>query len=367
MFVSSKQVLSHYLPLFTTKEFDFSKIGKELPLPKFSQLILFDLLQKTEEHLMSQKTLLKIPTDTIIVGDLHGSIGDLLRILHEKYTSSYNLLFLGDYVDRGSFSIDVITLLFALMLENPERVFLVRGNHEFRDANQKYGFYDEIMSEYNNEHLWERFNEVFDYLPIAALVGEKTFCVHGGLSPNLDQVDKIEKIERPIKDCSISLICDLMWSDPSNNTATYTANTRGRGTLFGCLAVKFFLDSNKPIERIIRAHQCVDQGILMSLNGTVYTVFSASNYPNANQNKSAIMYIDKEEKVFACNYDALPKISKENCVHMIVQSVQSYNSTFLPRKKGSVFQNHIMKGKSFFAKDSYHIQRVPISFLPKLV
>ena len=103
---------------------------------------------------------------------------------------------IGDFVDRGYNSVETISLLFCYKLKYPDRITLLRGNHECRNITLTYGFYDEISKKYGNCSVWKMFNEAFDYLPIAAIVEGKVFCVHGGLSPEFKTVDQIRKLDR---------------------------------------------------------------------------------------------------------------------------------------------------------------------------
>ena len=108
-----------------------------------------------------------------------------------------NYLFLGDYVDRGKFSIETICLLFAFKIKYPENFFLLRGNHECSTINKLYGFYDECKKRYNIK-LWKLFGDCFNCLPILAVIDDKIICMHGGLSPDLNNLDQIHKVKRPV-------------------------------------------------------------------------------------------------------------------------------------------------------------------------
>jgi diadenosine tetraphosphatase ApaH/serine/threonine PP2A family protein phosphatase len=226
-----------------------------------------------------------------IVGDIHGSIQDLIHILRKfpSYSDSACLLFLGDYVDRGPRSIDVIVLLLALVCCHPSRVFLLRGNHEFSHINRLYGFYDEIRTTYRSPELWDAFNTLFGFLPLAAVVGDTAFCVHGGLSPGLLSVDQLAGIELPIANYeSDPMIADLVWSDPHDVVGGFATNHRGSGVLFGTDAVKAFLGA-AGLRFLVRAHQCVADGFLAFAQNAGMTLFSSSEYCRLQHNKCGVL------------------------------------------------------------------------------
>lgn len=139
-----------------------------------------------------------------------------------------NYLFLGDYVDRGPFSIETITLLACLKLRHPERITLLRGNHESRQITQVYGFYAECCRKYGSAQVWQHFTELFDYLPIAALVGGSVLAVHGGLSPSIQHLDQIRILDRFAEIPHDGPLADLMWSDPDAEKTGFVISPRGR-------------------------------------------------------------------------------------------------------------------------------------------
>ena len=151
---------------------------------------------------MDQPMLLDLDAPIRIIGDIHGQYQDLLRFFERGgFPPEANYLFLGDYVDRGKQSLETICLLFAYKIKYPENFFLLRGNHECASISRIYGFYDECKRRYNIK-LWKTFTDTFNCLPIAAIVDEKIFCVHGGLSPHLKCLTQIDCITRPIDVCA---------------------------------------------------------------------------------------------------------------------------------------------------------------------
>lgn len=143
-----------------------------------------------------------------------------------------NYLFLGDYVDRGYYSVETVCLLLALKVRYKDRITILRGNHESRNITQNYGFYDECVRKYENTATWKMFTDLFDYLPLTAVVENQIFGTHGGLSPSVDTLDHIRKLDRVQEVPHEGAICDLLWSDPDERCG-YNVSPRGAGWNFG--------------------------------------------------------------------------------------------------------------------------------------
>ena len=149
-----------------------------------------------------------------IVGDIHGQYYDLCHLIEKAgKPKKINYLFMGDYVDRGTFSMEVVILLLALKLNYPESLILLRGNHECRNMTQHFTFREEAIRKYD-EDVYKLVMEVFDAMPLAAIVNKKYFAVHGGISPELKKIDSLEKINRFKEPPTEGLFCDLLWADP---------------------------------------------------------------------------------------------------------------------------------------------------------
>ncbi len=173
------------------------------------------LCARAKPILMQQPMLLELEAPIKICGDVHGQYSDLLRLFeYGGFPPVSNYLFCGDYVDRGKQSIETICLLLAYKIQYPENFFVLRGNHESAGINRIYGFYDECKRRYSIR-LWKVFSNVFNCLPVAALVDEKILCMHGGLSPELQNLQQIADLQRPCDIPDSGLLCDLLWSDPA--------------------------------------------------------------------------------------------------------------------------------------------------------
>ncbi|KAF2307274.1 hypothetical protein GH714_026010 [Hevea brasiliensis] len=193
-------------------------------------------------------------------GDIHGQYQDLLRLFeYGGFPPSCNYLFLGDYVDRGKQSLETICLLLAYKIRYPDKISLLRGNHEDAKINRIYGFYDECKRRFN-VRLWKIFTDCFNCLPVAALIDEKILCMHGGLSPELEKVDQIREIQRPTEIPDSGLLCDLLWSDPDAKVEGWSDSDRGVSCTFGPDRVAEFLDKN-DLDLICRGHQVTNSFI----------------------------------------------------------------------------------------------------------
>jgi diadenosine tetraphosphatase ApaH/serine/threonine PP2A family protein phosphatase len=290
-------VLESFSPLWHSS-CDLSGSYSSLALPFIPTDVLRSLLGASLSRLREFRAIFKVPAPIIVVGDLHGNIVDLLRIFQTYSPNDSRYLFLGDYVDRGADSVSVLCVLLALFCKFPDRFFLLRGNHEFRQVNQRHGFYREVVQKYDEE-IWETFQVVFSWLPLAAIVSDKVFCVHGGLSPSLARADSLAALELPIGDSGVSsMVMDLVWSDPCDSAVDFRPNKRGSGKAFGHLAVESFLKEN-DLKMIVRGHECCPRGYKLLPRGMVATVFSSSNYVRGAANECGVMHIHERAVSFA--------------------------------------------------------------------
>lgn len=169
----------------------------------------------------------------------------------------------------------------------------------------RYGFYDECLRKYGNANVWKAFTDLFDYLPMTALIDDKIFCLHGGLSPSIDTLDDARKIDRFQEVPHEGPMCDLVWSDPDDRTG-FGVSPRGAGYTFGKDISQNFCRTNK-LNLIARAHQLVMEGYLMSHDGNVVTVFSAPNYCYRCGNQAAIMEVNETLQYFFIQFDPAPR------------------------------------------------------------
>ena len=266
-----------------------NKPGKQVDLKEEEIKFLID---KSLPIIKEQKMLVELEAPLHVCGDIHGQYYDLLRIFeHCGYPGEYSYLFLGDYVDRGKQSLETVCLLLCYKIKFPDKVTLLRGNHESSVTNRIYGFYDECKRRYN-VRIWRSFTELFNWLPVAAIIDEKILCMHGGLSPELKNLQNIQDISRPTDIPDSGLLCDLLWSDPDKDVLEYDENDRGVSVIFGEKIVQDFNKKN-DLDLIIRAHQVVDDGYEFFASRQLITIFSAPNYCGEFDNSAGIMIIDE--------------------------------------------------------------------------
>ncbi|XP_003741456.1 serine/threonine-protein phosphatase alpha-3 isoform-like [Galendromus occidentalis] len=263
------------------------------PSVKIGNNEIVELIENARGIFEEQPILLELNTPLNICGDVHGQYHDLLRILNQgKHPPESNYLFLGDYVDRGRNSVEVLCLLLIYKIRFPGNVFMLRGNHETLRVNAIYGFLTECRLRYSLE-IYHKFNELFAWMPLAAVVGDKIFCCHGGISPRLSSVDDVRDIQRPLRDIPDSgLACDLLWADPFGGEG-FKRNDRGVSFLFGADVLRQFLIKNN-LDLVCRAHQVVADGFEFFSDRSLVTIFSAPNYCNEFDNAAAVMVVAKD-------------------------------------------------------------------------
>ncbi|KAJ8923305.1 hypothetical protein NQ315_001863 [Exocentrus adspersus] len=275
---------------------------------------LINVCNQVKEAFKVEPRLLELTSPMYIMGDFHGNVADLLYF--EKLLwhigpglNPSSLLFLGDYVDRGAYSIEVISYLLSYKLQYPTKVNLLRGNHEIREVQKMFTFQKECilkLGEKLGNEVWAAVNNVFDYMPIAATIDNKLFCCHGGIPPPwlCPAISAINDIPVPLNqpDSQSSLAWELMWNDPVRpKTMTdkltmellanegFAVNTR-RGTahIFSVEALERFLKANQ-LTHLVRAHEVAQAGFQVQQKGKLLTVFSSSKYCGGQNDAACVM------------------------------------------------------------------------------
>ncbi|KAF7885769.1 uncharacterized protein EAF02_004278 [Botrytis sinoallii] len=277
---------------------------------------------RAREIVLEQPPLIELEAPVKIVGDIHGQYSDLIRMFEMcGFPPSSNFLFLGDYVDRGKQSLETILLLLCYKIKYPENFFLLRGNHECANVTRVYGFYDECKRRANVK-VWKTFVDVFNCLPIAAIVAGKIFCVHGGLSPALSHMDDIRNIARPTDVPDYGLLNDLLWSDPADQEADWEQSERGVSYSFGKKVIQEFL-LRHDFDLVCRAHMVVEDGYEFFEGRVLVTVFSAPNYCGEFDNYGAVMSVSTE---LLCSFELLKPLDSSALKSQMKKSRNKRNS-----------------------------------------
>ncbi|XP_022876445.1 serine/threonine-protein phosphatase PP2A-2 catalytic subunit-like isoform X1 [Olea europaea var. sylvestris] len=247
-----------------------------------------------------------VKSPVTICGDIHGQFHDLAELFRiGGKCPDTNYLFMGDYVDRGYYSVETVTLLVALKVRYPQRITILRGNHESRQITQVYGFYDECLRKYGNANVWKTFTDLFDYFPLTALVESEIFCLHGGLSPSIETLDNIRNFDRVQEVPHEGPMCDLLWSDPDDRCG-WGISPRGAGYTFGQDISEQFNHTNN-LNLIARAHQLVMEGYNWSHEQKVVTIFSAPNYCYRCGNMASILEVDDNREHTFIQFEPAPR------------------------------------------------------------
>ena len=260
---------------------------------------ILKILKKSIEILKAEGNVIQIADPVTIVGDLHGQFYDLLKLLSISGNPETNkYLFLGDYVDRGIFSIEVMVLLLSIKINKPALITLLRGNHECRQMTSVFNFREECLAKFDQE-VYDVFLEMFDCLPISAIINGKFIAFHGGISPELKTIADLNKVDRFKEPPPSGLICDLLWSDPVDRSDGFLKNDfvendqRGCSYFYGQKSLNAFLTKNNLLS-VIRGHEVQLEGYkLMNWKSKAFpqviTIFSAPNYCDSYNNKGAII------------------------------------------------------------------------------
>eukprot|EP00291_Cryptomonas_curvata_P030224 CAMPEP_0172211722 /NCGR_PEP_ID=MMETSP1050-20130122/36569_1 /TAXON_ID=233186 /ORGANISM="Cryptomonas curvata, Strain CCAP979/52" /LENGTH=483 /DNA_ID=CAMNT_0012892223 /DNA_START=6 /DNA_END=1455 /DNA_ORIENTATION=+ len=265
---------------------------------KYALQILLQVL----EVLKSEETVVDVPVPdgehvnvcgdehVNVCGDVHGQFYDLCNIFETagKPSEKNPFLFNGDFVDRGSFGVETVLLLFAYKVLYPNHMHLNRGNHETVNMNKMYGFEGEIKAKYKEVELMPLLTDIFQWLPLAHVIGGKVLVLHGGLfSKDETTLNDVRKIQRHQEPPDEGPMTELLWSDPGSLKGRQ-ASKRGVGVAFGPDVAERFLGAN-GLDLLIRSHECKDEGYEVEHGGKTITVFSAPNYCDQMGNKGAVI------------------------------------------------------------------------------
>jgi len=356
--------ISNYFIEHLLRPKTFANLAPDAEFP-FKPEEIIELCNQAQAVIENQPMLIHVGAPAKVFGDIHGQYSDLMRFFDLwgapcnpeegkiNVEDDYNYVFLGDYVDRGNHSLETMCLLLALKVKFPEKIVLLRGNHEDRWINQSFGFYDECENRLQDnpdlpESVFNRINNLFEYFPLGCVIQNLILCLHGGIGSSLKKLEQIESIQRPLEVIHEvqtpleKLVVDILWSDPtdSDNDLGIQANSvrdpHGTGNIvkFGPDVVKDFLQKN-GLDKIVRAHECVMDGFERFAGGDLITVFSATDYCVKHKNAGAILIITRS---FGIN----PKLIYPNLqqANWIEQDESGYRPPTPPRWAGAPQGNY---------------------------
>lgn len=288
---------------------------------RYTKLVPFDIkssfavIKSAKNILKKEPAILKIDaqskkSDFIIVGDIHGSLESLLEIFTKKGSPQNTpYLFLGDYIDRGPYSCEVIILLYCYKCLYPNNIYLIRGNHEFKFVTKRYGFKTECNSRVKTKHqsyghrFYRKVIKSFQYLPICAIINDKIFCVHGGVTNLINDRQELMNIEKVKSSKQLfeddSALAEFLWNDPDPIIGKYGSNNRILGRAFGRKICDKFRQSLQ-FDVVVRGHQMEMDGYKWPFgeNGGLLSIFSAPNYcGESNGSAIAVVKMDKNIEV----------------------------------------------------------------------
>ena len=331
--VKALRLLKEFFREIPSYKYEFGRSSHQWEKVKgLDAALLTDLAAAAGAIMAAEPTLLRLEPPVYVIGDLHGNFKDFsyfakaFGLWSSAEFIPVKFLFLGDYVDRGLHSIETLAFVLALKIRFPEKVFLLRGNHECAEINGDEDIYQSGSFKYQLRltygakegiRLWQAFNACFDQMPLAAVIDNKIFCVHAGIPrfvsrcPDAPILDTVAAIQRP-PNINDDLVFDLIWADPATATEErylgcegfpegFGPNARGPATcVFGKRAVEMFC-RNSGCSHLIRAHQSPKLGVEIAKNATILTVFSSSHYCGAFNRAAAVLVHDHKLDVIVSN------------------------------------------------------------------
>lgn len=271
----------------------FDRMGEDKhTIDRIDESLVLSIVNEAAKLMKKENFAINLSGDFVVIGDIHGNVDDLIRIFETQgYPPKTSYILLGDYVDRGCYSLEVLMFLYSMKIKFPQNIYLLRGNHETASVTKMYGFRDDCVYRLNN-NVYKRFIKSFGRMPVVAIVNGQFICVHGGISPKIHTISEMYDFEKQTKVSGD--ITDLLWSDPSPNVKNFSHSERNLGHKFGQQALQTFLNENN-LKMLIRGHSYCENGFRYDFGeeGGCLTVFSSCNY-SGRHNPASIALINNE-------------------------------------------------------------------------
>lgn len=273
---------------------------------------IIDIIDAASEIFENEPSFIQATGNYMVIGDIHGNVDILLRIFSKNgYPDESKYIFLGDYVDRGSNSVEVIAILFAFKILYPENIYLIRGNHESRSLTSFYGFKNECELHFNLD-LYDHAMDAFDNLPMGAILNNEVLCLHGGIPRNINSREELFAIEKTDGEPNPGPVTDILWSDPSNDEEMNGKCVRGAGCIYGHDQVCDFL-KKLNLSLICRSHEECQEGFNFPFEDQILiTIFSSANYCDSKNYASIMKFQDSD--LSKAQLDLFKPFAKKNYV-----------------------------------------------------
>lgn len=278
-------------------------------IAKLEYKIISSILKKVRIKFSEENLLLefkgKSDKCTYIVGDIHGNLGTLLKLIDLfKLNNASRVIFLGDIVDRGPYQLECLIIILILKILEPNTYYLLKGNHETLEMNQYYGFFEDFTTRFKNMGRFEEILALYSTLPYAALINKNILCVHGGIPEEINILNKLKGLKtkdiKQIWDSVSEQLMQITWNDPKENLNGFNNSFRGPGIrFFGEDVFKIFMKSNN-LETLIRSHEMFPEGYKWFFNNRLLSIFSSENYRGVySKNPASYAIVDEQGKIHA--------------------------------------------------------------------
>lgn len=269
----------------------------ELEFSTISQIIYKAVNILKEESVILDLNINNFDEQVFVIGDIHGNLKSLQRLIEviEQDNPKF-VIFLGDIVDRGPYQLECLILVLALKIQQTNKYFLIKGNHESLEINQRYGFYQDFIRRFKDQRKFEEVLSLYKILPLCALVNKSILCLHGGIPEDFDFIKNLQGIKTQnlpslFENMAKSLM-QIMWNDPKSKLIGFSDSFRGIGIkYFGEDVFNDFMRENK-LNYLIRSHEAFPEGYRWFFNKKLLSIFSSANYRGKNPASYAIIKKD---------------------------------------------------------------------------